>query len=125
MADAKKILIAEDDEFLTSLLKNRLEREQFKVVGTKNGDEVISLIKESRPDLVLLDIILPGRLGFEILEEVHDDAKLSKIPFMVMSNLGQEEDIKRAKELGVIEYFVKARVMIDEMIAKVSSFLQN
>lgn len=119
MADAKKILIAEDDEFLSSLIKNRLEREHLTVKVVSDGNDVISKIKEFQPDLVLLDIILPGKLGFEILEDIKKDEKFGKLSFMVMSNLGQDSDIARAKELGAIDYFVKSRIMIDDLISKV------
>ena len=123
MPDAKKILLAEDDEFLSSLIKNRLEREHFVVKVAMTGDEVIGMVKEFQPDLVLLDIIMPGKLGFEILEEMQKDPKFNKLPFMVMSNLGQENDIARAKELGAVDYFVKARIMIDDLISRVAAFL--
>lgn len=122
---AKKILLAEDDEFLSSLLHNRLLREGFTVALAKNGDEVVELLKSFKPDLVLLDIILPGKLGFEILEDMRQDPKISKIPFMVMSNLGQDEDIAKAKRLGAIDYFVKARIVIDDLIKRIASFLNT
>ncbi len=123
MAELKKILLAEDDEFLSSLLKNRLQREGFEVQLARTGPETTELLKTGKPDLLLLDIILPGKLGFEIMEEVKKDPRLSKVPVMIMSNLGQDEDIKRAKSLGAIEYFVKARVMIDDLIKRITSFL--
>ncbi len=123
MPELKKILLAEDDEFLSSLLKNRLQREGFAVQIARTGDETMAALKTIQPDLVLLDIILPGKLGFEILEDARKDPKLAKIPFMVMSNLGQEDDIRKAKDLGVLEYFVKARILIDDLIKKISSFL--
>ena len=124
MDEPKKILLAEDDEFLSSLLKNRLEREHFVVKLAVSGDEVVAMTKEFQPDLVLLDIIMPGKLGFEILEEMQKDTKLKKLPFMVISNLGQDSDIAHAKELGAVEYFVKAKIMIDELITRVSAFLK-
>jgi DNA-binding response OmpR family regulator len=125
MTEPKKILLAEDDEFLSSLLKNRLQREGFSVQLAKTGTEVVEMLKTYRPDLVLLDIILPGKLGFEILEDMRKDSKLSKLPFMVMSNLGQDEDIQKAKELGAVDYFVKARIMIDDLIKRIASFLNT
>lgn len=125
MADAKKILLAEDDEFLSSLIKNRLEREHFNVKVAMTGDAVVGMVKEFQPDLVLLDIIMPGKLGFEILEEMQKDPKLNKLPFMVMSNLGQDSDIARAKELGAVDYFVKARIMIDDLIGRIAAFLKT
>jgi DNA-binding response OmpR family regulator len=123
MPELKKILIAEDDEFLSSLLKNRLQRDGFAVQIARTGEETMAALKAIRPDLVLLDIILPGKLGFEILEDVQKDTKLVKIPFMVMSNLGQDDDIRKAKDLGALEYFVKSRILIDDLIKKISSFL--
>lgn len=123
MPEPKKILLAEDDDFLSSLLKNRLQREGFSVQLAKTGDEVVEMLGTYKPDLVLLDIILPGKLGFEILADMKKDPKLSKLPFMVISNLGQDEDVQKAKALGAIEYFVKARIMIDELIKKIASFL--
>lgn len=125
MPEPKKILLAEDDGFLSSLLQNRLQREGFAAELIKNGLEVLPSLKRSPPDLLLLDIILPGKLGFEVLEEMRADPKLAKIPFMVMSNLGQEEDIKKAKDLGAIEYFVKARFMIDDLVKRIGSFLSE
>lgn len=125
MPEQKKILLAEDDEFLSSLIKNRLEREHFVVKVAMTGDEVVGMVKEFQPDLVLLDIIMPGKLGFEILEEMQKDPKLNKLPFMVMSNLGQDSDIARAKELGAVDYFVKAKIMIDDLIDRVAAFLKT
>jgi DNA-binding response OmpR family regulator len=124
LAELKRILIAEDDEFLSSLLKNRLQRENFSVLVAKNGLEAFDALKTFKPHLVLLDIILPGKLGFEILEDAKKDPKLATIPFIVMSNLGQEEDIQKAKALGAIEYFVKARILIDDLVKKAMSVMQ-
>lgn len=126
MADGqKKILLAEDDDFLSSLLRNRLEREGFNILLVKRGDEVIENMKTFKPDLMMLDIILPGKLGFEVLEDTRSDPKLAAIPFFVMSNLGQEEDIQKAKRLGAIDYFIKSRIMIDDVIKKIAEFLKK
>ncbi len=123
MPDMKKILVAEDDEFLSTLIKNRLAREGFEVKVAKDGDEVLTTLKTFRPDLVLIDIILPKKLGFEVMEEIQKDPKTSKTPFMVISNLGQDSDIQKAKELGAIDYFIKARVLIDDLIKRIKGFL--
>jgi len=122
MADPKKILLTEDDEFLSSLIKNRLEREHFEVKVAKDGDEVLAMLKTYKPNLVLLDIILPKKLGFEVLEELQAGGG-SHPPVMVMSNLGQDSDIQRAKELGAVDYFIKAKVVIDDLIIRIRSFL--
>lgn len=120
---AKKILLAEDDSFLATLLKTRLTREGFVVISAITGDEVIPLLQKEKPDLLLLDIILPGKGGHEILEELKK-AKV-KVPFMVISNLGQDEDVSRAKGQGALAYFVKSRIALDELIGAVKAFLSS
>jgi DNA-binding response OmpR family regulator len=124
MEQPKKILLTEDDEFLSSLIKNRLEREHFEVKVAKDGEEVLVMLKTYQPDLILMDIILPKKLGFEVLEEIHSNTKLSHAPVMVLSNLGQDSDIQRAKELGAVDYFIKAKVVIDDLIVRIKSFLE-
>jgi DNA-binding response OmpR family regulator len=123
MPDLKKILVAEDDEFLSTLIKNRLKRENFDVQVAKDGEEVLATLKTFKPDLVLIDIILPKKLGFEVMEEIQKDPKTSRTPFMVISNLGQDSDIQKAKELGAIDYFIKARILIDDLIKRIKGFL--
>lgn len=119
----KKILLAEDDTFLAALLKTRLSREGLTVVCATTGDEVIPLLQKEKPDLLLLDIILPGKGGHEILEEFKK-AK-NKTPFMVISNLGQDEDVERAKKQGAIFYFVKSHIALDELVSAVTTFLAH
>lgn len=119
----RKVLLVEDDQFLASLLKTRLQKENFEVVIAKNGEEALKNLEEFIPDLILLDIILPGKSGFEILEEMQTNPKLHKVPVLIISNLGQESDIARGRELGAIGYFVKARTSIDEVINEVNKTL--
>lgn len=121
---AKKILLIEDDPFLSSLLGNRLKKEGFEIVNVKNGTDAVKTLKADNVNLVLLDIILPGKSGFEVLEEIKSDPQIPKIPIIVVSNLGQEEDINHGKELGAIEYIVKAKISIDDLINKVRDYLK-
>ncbi len=116
----KRILLAEDDAFLSTLLKTRLEREGFTVTVVGRGDEVLPALKKTKGDLLLLDIILPGKVGYEVLDDL-EKADL-KTPFIVISNLAQEEDMKRAKQYGALEYFVKAHISIDSLIKRIQSF---
>mgnify|MGYP001587399287 FL=1 len=121
-----KILLVEDDLFLSSLLKTRLEKEKFEVLAAHDGDEALKILRDTKPDLILLDIILPGKSGFEVLEEVKSDPQLRdkmKIPVIIISNLGQESDLERGKELGVVDYFVKARISIDDLVKKVDGYI--
>lgn len=117
-----KILLVEDDQFLSSLLKNRLLREQFEVITAEDGNKAIEFLKTARPDLILLDIILPGKSGFEVFEDIKADPRYqgaNAIPVIVISNLGQESDLERSRELGAADYFVKARSSIDEIVRRV------
>ena len=122
---SKTILLVEDDIFLSSLLKTRLEKEGLVVNLTKTSDEALANLKQASPDLILMDIILPGKSGFEAMEQIAAEPSASKIPVMIISNLGQESDIARGKQLGAVEYLVKAQTPIDELVKKVLGFLST
>jgi len=116
----KQILLIEDDRFLSSLLKNRLEKEGLFVVLAEDGAAALRQLETLRPGLIMLDIILPGQSGFEVLEKIRSDIQMKDIPIIITSNLGQEEDMERVKKLGgVVEYFVKARTPIDDLVKRV------
>ena len=121
----KHILIVEDEVFLSNLLRLNLEKEGFKVTQVFGGKEVTKeLLVEKKIDLILLDLILPDKNGFVLLEEIKKDPMLSKIPVIILSNLGQEEDILRGKKLGVKDYFVKAKESIESIVKKVKNILK-
>ena len=120
-----KILLVEDDPFLVTLLKAKLSREGFEILHAKDGQEAIDILRKGKPDLILLDIILPQKSGFEVLEEVRSDPQLRNVPVMIISNLGQTGDIEKGRELGVLEYFVKAKISVDELSDKVKEFLKK
>lgn len=115
------ILLIEDDPFLSSVLRLKLEKESFRVVRAADGEEALNLLTEQgiKPDLVLLDLILPKKNGFEVLETIRQDPLLEKLPVIIISNLGQPSDIERGKALGIIDYFVKARLSIEELVDKI------
>ncbi|MCX7616031.1 MAG: response regulator [Patescibacteria group bacterium] len=120
----KKILLVEDDPFLSSLLKNRFSREGIEVIHAKDGQEAISFLQTStKPDLILLDLILPKKSGFEVMEEIRQDPQLNSATIIIISNLGQPEDVAKGQELGAIEYFIKAKTSIDDLVANILSFL--
>ncbi len=118
-AKGVKILIVEDDAFLQKILVTKFTKEGFDVVATGDGAEAIPLMKAESPSFVLLDLILPNMNGFEILAEVMTDDKLKKIAVFILSNLGQEEDVTRAKELGALDFLVKTDLSINEVVMKV------
>lgn len=116
----KKILLVEDEAFLSSLLELKLSQEGFQVEKAMDGEEAFSMLENFMPDLILLDLILPKRNGFEFLEMLRNDPRFSKIPVIITSNLGQDSDIERGKTFGVIEYIIKNKLSIDELVSKVS-----
>ncbi len=120
-----KILIIEDDHFLSSILKGRLEKEGLTVRQAFDGEEGLTALKQDKPDLVLLDLIMPKKSGFEVLETVSLDPELNRIPIMIASNLGQDSDIQKAKSLGAVEYYVKVRTSIDELAQLVKNVIQR
>ena len=120
----KKILLVEDDQFLGSLMKNRFVKEGFDITWTTNGDDAIAKLKEAPHDLILMDIILPGASGFEVMEKIVAEPQVGSTPIIVISNLGQQSDITRGKELGAVAYLVKADTPIDILVQRVREFLR-
>ncbi|MCX5702787.1 MAG: response regulator [Candidatus Omnitrophica bacterium] len=121
MNDKPTILLVEDDPFLSSILQLKLDKENFKTIRAADGEEALNLLTEQgiKPDVILLDLILPKKNGFEVLETIRQDPTLEKLPVIIISNLGQPSDIERGKSLGVIDYFVKARLSVDELVNKI------
>jgi len=125
MADKRKILLTEDELFLSSLLQMKLEQEGFQVQRAKDGEEAMQILETFIPDLLLLDLILPKKNGFEVLESMRQDPRFSKVPVIIISMLGQDTDIARGKSLGVIDYIVKARLSVDELVNKVKDKVKS
>lgn len=125
MNQKPKILLAEDDEFLSKALKYRLEERDYFVIHAKDGDEALSKIKEEQPDIILLDIAMPGKNGFDVLKEIKKSKETKKIPTIIISNLGQESDIEEGFKLGASDYLVKSDFSTKEIVEKVEKYLKN
>ncbi|MBZ1345116.1 MAG: response regulator [Candidatus Nealsonbacteria bacterium] len=122
----KTILIIEDDKFLRELIGRKLIKEEYKVIESIDGEEGIKIAKEKKPDLILLDLILPGIGGFEVLVQIKNNPNLSKIPVIILSNLGQQEDVEKGLKLGAIDYLIKANLTPGEIIEKIkNAFIKN
>ncbi len=120
----QKILIVEDDRFLRELIARKLTAENYQIIEAIDGEEGLKKIKEEKPDLVLLDLILPGIDGFEVLSRIKEDPSLASIPVIILSNLGQREDVERGMKLGAVDYLVKAHFTPNEIIEKVKQILK-
>ncbi len=125
MSEKPTILLVEDDPFLSSILQLKLEKENFKTIRAADGEEALNLLTEQglKPDAMLLDLILPKKNGFEVLETIRQDPTLEKLPVIIISNLGQPTDIERGKSLGIIDYFVKARLSVDDLVNRIKNEL--
>ncbi len=111
----EKILIIEDDKFLLKLYSDKLRREGFEVLESLRGKEGLNKIFTEKPDLVILDLILPGINGFEVLSEIKLNPKTKNIPVIILTNLGQQSDIRKGLELGAAAYLVKAEFFIEQL----------
>lgn len=121
---AKTILIIEDDTFIRNLISQKLIQEGYDIFETIDGKEGIKKLKEKKPDLVLLDLILPGIDGFEVLSKMKEDPNLSAIPVIILSNLEQREDVERGLKLGAVDYLIKAHHTPAEIIEKIKNILK-
>jgi len=115
----KKILIIEDEELLLNLLQRKLTIVGYEVSTAKDGEAGLIKMKETEPDLILLDIVMPKLGGFEVMEKMLKDEKLKDIPVIIISNSGQPVEIERAKELGVKDWLIKTEFDPQEVIDKV------
>lgn len=121
----KEILLVEDDPFLVDMYKTRLEREGFKVNVVKNGKDFFRALSKTKPELILLDIILPYVDGWEILKELKKKEEYKNIKVIVLSNLSQKEDIEKSKKLGAEMFLVKAHFTPSEIIEKIKEIIKK
>jgi len=118
-----KILLIEDDSFISHAYTDGLGRAGFEMIAASNGEEGIEKIKSENPNLILLDLIMPIKNGFEVLEEIKKDDNLKNIPVIILSNLGQKSDIEKGKTLGAVDYMVKANFSMEEVVKKIKKYL--
>ncbi len=120
-----KILTIEDDKFLRELIKRKLQEVGFEAVSASNGEEGLKLAKAEKPNLILLDLIMPGMDGFTTLKELQKDPLLASVPVIILSNLGQQDDIDKAKQLGAVDFLVKAHFTPNEIVDKINKILNK
>ncbi|MFZ5424362.1 MAG: response regulator [Patescibacteria group bacterium] len=115
----KKVLIVEDDIFLTNIYRQRLQDAGYIVEATLNGEECLERMKLFKPDIILLDIIMPKTDGFETLKAIKANKDHNTIPIIVVSNLSERDDIDRAYSLGASDYIIKSDVPIEHIIQRI------
>lgn len=121
----KKILVIEDEKILGEILLTKLNHEGYDAEWALDGEAGLQALREFKPDFVLLDIVMPKKNGYEVLEEMSKDEKLRKIPVVVISNSGQPVEIERILALGAKDYVVKAQFSPEEVLEKVRKYLDG
>ncbi|MEK7212398.1 MAG: response regulator [Patescibacteria group bacterium] len=121
---SKKVLVIEDDELVSRVYGIKLQQEGLEVIMAKDGEEGLQKTMSDKPDLVLLDLMLPNKDGFWYLEEISKKPELKQVPVIVLSNLGQKVDMDKATELGAKDYFVKADSSIGGIVDKIKTYLK-
>lgn len=120
-----KILIIEDDKFLRELIVQKLLKEGYDVTEGFDGEEGLKKLNEEKPNLVLLDLILPGIDGFEVLQKAKQNPETANIPILVLSNLGERESMEKGLKLGAADFLVKAQFTPGEIISKIKTLLAS
>jgi len=121
----KNILIIEDDAFLRDLISKKLSSADFSISEAIDGESAIAKIKEAKPDLILLDLLLPTMDGFEVLAKLKEDNMTSAIPVIILSNLGQKEEVDKGISMGATDYLIKAQFTPEEIVAKVKEIFEK
>ncbi|NCN53070.1 response regulator [Candidatus Wolfebacteria bacterium] len=120
-----KVAIIEDEEILHKVLTEKFKSEGYEVALAEDGEKALGVIETEKPDMIVLDIILPKKDGFEVLKEIKSNPSIKMIPVIVLSNLGRGEEIKRAMDLGAVDYLIKTQHPLHEVITKVNDYLKN
>ncbi len=120
----KRILLIEDDSFISQLYALKFSKTPYELILARDGAEGLALSKDQKPDLILLDVILPKENGFSVLESFKNDEATKNIPVILLTNLGQQENIQKGMNLGAADYVIKAHHTPQEVIEKVEPFLR-
>lgn len=118
-----KILLIEDDSFLASMYVTKLNLEGFEVQVAGDGEKGLEMVQNEQPALILLDIILPKMSGFDVLKDLKMDKQTKDIPVILLTNLGQREDVQKGIKLGAKDYLIKAHFMPSEVVEKIKKLI--
>ena len=123
-ANGKKIVIIDDDAFLAGIYATKLELDGFAVASGRDGEEGLRVVAKEMPDLILLDVLMPKLDGFEVLKRLKSDPAVKNIPVIMLTNLGQKEDVEKGLSEGAEDYLIKAHFVPSEAVAKIKKVLK-
>jgi len=118
------ILIVEDDVFLANIYKTKFTMEGFNIIAADNGEQGLKEALKKKPQLILLDILLPKTDGFTVLNKLKAEATVKDIPVILLTNLGQKDDVEKGLEMGAVDYLIKAHFKPSEVVEKVREVLK-
>ena len=118
------VLLAEDDTFLANIYKTKFDMEGFKIIHAENGERALEEAKKKKPSIILLDILMPKMDGFSVLEELKKSSDMKDIPVILLTNLGQKDDVDKGLAMGANDYLIKAHFKPSEVVAKVKGILK-
>lgn len=124
MNQKKTILVAEDDRFLLKVYTAKLEKEGFNVVACNDGAEAVRQAQVHKPNLMLIDMIMPKKNGFDVLLEVKADPVIASTPVIILTSLGQESDVERGLQLGAADYLVKSSASFRDVNEKIAQYIK-
>lgn len=119
----RRIMWVEDDVFLSDIIARKCKSNRCELLHATNADDTFSLLKNDIPDVIILDILLPGKNGYEILTELKKNEATKNIPVIILSNFGQKEEIEKGIALGAEKYLIKATLTLDEILSEVNTVL--
>jgi DNA-binding response OmpR family regulator len=120
-----KILFVDDDNFLRKVYEAELKEKNFDVILAQDGEEGLEKAQLEDPDLIILDMIMPKKSGFEVLTELQRNPKTRNIPVIILSNLGQEDDKKKGVDLGAVDYLIKDNITLSILVDKINQYLNS
>ncbi len=120
----KSILLVEDDPFLIDIYLKKFKTSGFDIESAKSGAAALQILKEKKPDLILLDIVLPEVEGWQVLAQLKKDPKFADLKIVVLSNLGQKEEVEKGLKLGAVKYLIKAQHTPGEVVKAVKKILK-
>ncbi len=120
-----KILIIEDDSYISDMYRIKLESSGYEVIIAGDGIEGFKALEKQKPNIILLDIVMPKMDGFNVLKMIKNNSNCKNIPVILLTNLGQEENVKRGFELGAVSYIIKAHFTPSEVVEKIKGVLEK
>lgn len=121
----KKVLWIEDDAFLSEIVAKKLSAQDGTLLQAKSGQEAFTILENEQPDIIMLDILLPGMNGYEILEKIKGDSKTATIPVVILSNFGQTSEVEKGLRMGASKYIVKATLTLDQIIEEIKKTFEE